>query len=218
MTSRTCFTPDVRNIEEKVELPEGYYVTYGGQFQSQQEASFMMTVLGVAALVAVFLLLSYFRSSFITLQIMLSIPLAVIGCIIAIYITDKTISIATIVAFVALCGIASRNGIMMISHYLHLMTYEKESFSKEMVVRGTLERLVPVLMTAITAMLGLVPLLLSKGAPGKEILYPVATVIVGGLFSSTILDMWVTPAVFYKYGRKSAEKYVKEFHNRKETI
>jgi len=208
-----------KNIEEKVELPEGYYVTYGGQFQSQQEASFMMTVLGVAALVAVFLLLlSYFRSGFITLQIMLSIPLAVIGCIFAIYITDKTISIATIVAFVALCGIASRNGIMMISHYLHLMTYEKEAFSKEMVVRGTLERLVPVLMTAITAMLGLVPLLLSKGAPGKEILYPVATVIVGGLFSSTILDMWVTPAVFYKYGRKSAEKYVKEFHDTKETL
>ena len=147
---------------------------------------------------------------------MLSIPLAVIGSILGVYLTDNTISIASIVAFIALCGIASRNGILMISHYLHLMLEEGEKFSKEMITRGTLERLVPVLMTAISAMLGLVPLLLSKGAPGKEILYPVAVVIVGGLFSSTILDMWITPAVFYKYGKKSAEKYVEMMKNKKE--
>jgi CzcA family heavy metal efflux pump len=206
-------------VEKYVTFPEGYYITYGGQFESQQKASLVMTVLGFLSLVAVFILLySYFKSGVITLQIMISIPLAIIGSIIAIYITDKTISIASIVAFVALCGIASRNGILMISHYLHLMSYEGEKFSKEMVVRGTLERLVPVLMTAISAMLGLVPLLMSKGAPGKEILYPVATVIVGGLFSSTLLDMWVTPAVFYKYGQRSAEKYVNHYNKSEEIL
>ena len=93
----------------------------------------------------------------------------------------------------------------MISHYLHLMKYEGETFSKHMVVRGSQERLVPVLMTALTAALALVPLVLSKGQPGKEILYPVALVIVGGLFSSTLLDIIVTPAIFYNYGKKSAQ-------------
>jgi Cu(I)/Ag(I) efflux system membrane protein CusA/SilA len=113
------------------------------------------------------------------------------------------------VAFITLCGIASRNGIMMISHYLHLMKYEGEEFTKEMVIRGSLERLVPVLMTALTAILGLLPLVLAKGAPGKEILHPVAVVIVGGLLSSTLLDMFVTPTVFFHFGRKSAEKNIK---------
>jgi Cu(I)/Ag(I) efflux system membrane protein CusA/SilA len=208
-----------KKINSTVKFSEGYFVTYGGQFESQQRSSYMINVFGALALIGVYLLLlSFFRSSFITLQIMISIPLAVIGCIFAVYFSDNTISIASLVAFVALCGIASRNGILMISHYLHLMTHEKEPFSKEMVIRGTLERLVPVLMTAITAMLGLVPLLLAKGEPGKEILYPVATVIVGGLFSSTLLDMWVTPAVFYRFGRKSAEKYVNEFNSTKEDL
>jgi Cu(I)/Ag(I) efflux system membrane protein CusA/SilA len=118
------------------------------------------------------------------------------------------------VAFVTLCGIASRNGIMMISHYIHLMHHEKEPFSPEMVIRGSLERLVPVLMTALTAMLALVPLILAKGEPGKEILHPVAVVIFGGLFSSTLLDMWVTPTVFYRFGRKSAEGYIAAHENR----
>ena len=98
---------------------------------------------------------------------------------------------------------------MMISHYLHLMKYEKETFTKDMVIRGSLERLVPVLMTALTAILGLLPLVLAKGEPGKEILHPVAVVIVGGLISSTLLDMVVTPTVFYKFGKRSAEKSIK---------
>ncbi len=132
--------------------------------------------------------------------------MALIGSLVAIYLSDRVFSIATMVAFITLCGIASRNGIMMISHYLHLMKYEGEKFTKEMVIRGSLERLVPVLMTALTAILGLMPLVLAKGAPGKEILHPVAVVIVGGLLSSTLLDMFVTPTVFFRYGRKSAER------------
>lgn len=199
-----------RSVADKVKVPEGYFVTYGGQFESQQKASRMMLLLGTLSIVGIFLVLfGHFRSAFIAIQIMLNIPMALIGSIVAIYLTDRIISIASMVAFVTLCGIASRNGIMMISHYLHLMKEEGEVFSKEMVIRGSLERLVPVLMTALTAMLALVPLLLSKGEPGKEILYPVAVVIFGGLFSSTLLDMWVTPTVFCRFGRKSAEEYLR---------
>ena len=198
-------------IEKKVDFPEGYYITYGGQFKNQQEASRSMIILGAISLLGIFLVLyGHFGSVFITLQIMFNIPQALIGSVIAVYFSDRILSIASMVGFVTLCGIASRNGIMMISHYLNLMKEEGMPFDKEMVVRGTMERLVPVLMTALTAVLALIPLVLSKGEPGKEILHPVAVIIVGGLLSSTILDMWLTPTVFYRYGRKSAEAWLKK--------
>lgn len=206
-------------LDESMDFPESYYLKYDGQFKEQQNSSRIILISGAFAILSIFLLLFYhFKTIFITIQIMLSIPLAAIGGIVAVYLTDGTVSIATIVAFIALFGIASRNGVLMISHYLHLMKEEGEIFSKEMVAKGTLERLVPVLMTAISAMLGLVPLLFSQGTPGKEILYPVATVIVGGLFTSTVLDMWVTPAVFYKYGKKSALKYLEKTSSLKEQL
>lgn len=195
-----------RTIAEKVKLPTGYFVAYGGQFESQQEASRLLIFLGILSLFGIFFVLyAHFKSVMLTAQIMLNIPLALIGSIVAIYLTERELSVATLIAFITLCGIASRNGIMMISHYLHLMKEEGEVFSKEMVIRGSLERLVPVLMTASAAALALVPLLLSRGEPGKEILYPVAVVIVGGLISSTLLDIIVTPAIFFRFGRKSAE-------------
>lgn len=196
-------------IQEKVELPQGYFVQYGGQFESQRSASRLIMMLGILSLIGIFVVLyAHFKSSFIAVQIMLNIPMALIGSLYAIFLSDRTFSIATMVAFITLCGIASRNGIMMISHYLHLMKFEGEKFDKHMVIRGSLERLVPVLMTALTAVLGLLPLVLAKGDPGKEILHPVAVVIVGGLISSTLLDMFVTPTVFYHFGRKSAEKNI----------
>lgn len=196
-------------IQQKVQLPEGYFITFGGQFESQQKSSQLMSLLGALALLTIFsILYMHFKSSLISLQVMLNIPMAFIGGIVGVYLTNKTISIASLVAFVTLCGIASRNGIMMISHYIHLMQHEKEKFSQEMVIRGSLERLIPVLMTALTAILGLIPLALAGGAPGKEILHPVAVVIVGGLISSTLLDMFVTPTVFFHFGKKSAEKSI----------
>lgn len=197
-------------INKNVKLKEGYFVTYGGQFESQQKAARLMTFLAILSLLGIFIVLyMHFKSSFISVQVMLNIPMAFIGGIIGIYLTDKTVSVASLVAFVTLCGISSRNGIMMISHYLHLMKYEGEKFSEHMVIRGSLERLIPVLMTALTAILGLIPFAMAGGEPGKEILHPVAVVIVGGLISSTLLDMFVTPAVFYHFGKESAERSIK---------
>lgn len=198
-----------RRISEKIELPPGYFVKLGGQFESQQQASRQILWLGLLSLLGILLVLyMHFKSILLSLQVMINVPLALIGSVLAIYFTDRSFSIATLVAFVTLCGIATRNGILLISHYLYLMKNEGESFDKKMIVRGSLERLVPVLMTASTAALALVPLLLSKGDPGKEILYPVAVVIVGGLISSTLLDLLVTPAIFYRFGRKGVEKYL----------
>ncbi|NOS55941.1 MAG: efflux RND transporter permease subunit, partial [Cyclobacteriaceae bacterium] len=204
----------VKEIQEtlakEVALPEGYFLEFGGQFESQQSASKLILILSIFSIAGIFLVLySHFKSSRMVLQIMLNVPLALIGSVIAVMLTGGTFSIATLVGFITLTGIASRNGIMMISHYIHLVEHEGEKFGKEMIIRGSLERLVPVLMTALTAALALVPLTLDPQASGKEILYPVATVILGGLVSSTLLDMIVTPVVFYKFGEKALETYFK---------
>lgn len=203
----------VKEIQEKiasdVTLPEGYFVEYGGQFESQQNASRMIMFLSLFAIAGIFIVLfSHFRSWRIVTQIMLNIPLALIGSVIAVTLTGGTFSVATLVGFVTLTGIASRNGIMMISHYIHLVEHEGETFNRQMIIRGSLERLVPVLMTALVAALALIPLTLDAQASGKEILYPVAVVILGGLISSTLMDMIVTPVVFHTFGRRAIEEYV----------
>ncbi len=198
-------------IKEKVTFPEGFFVNFSGQFESQQSASRLIGILSLFSLAAMFLVLyTHFRSSRIVLQVLLNIPLALIGSVIAILLTDRTISIASLVGFITLTGIASRNGIMMISHYIHLVKEEGEAFTKQMIIRGSLERLVPVLMTALTAGLALVPLVLASGETGKEILYPVAVVILGGLISSTLLDILVTPVVFFAFGKPALDKYLTE--------
>lgn len=199
----------VQTLQERVRaavsLPQGYYLSYEGEFQARAEATQRITWLaGLVLLVVSVLLLGYFRSIALTLQVLVNIPLALIGGIALTWLLVDNISIATLIGAIAVAGIAARNGIMMLSHYLHLMRHENEPFSQAMVVRGTLERLVPVLMTALSAGIALVPLLLAAGEPGKEILHPVAVVIVGGLVSSTLLDLLVTPAVFYHFGKKSA--------------
>ena len=197
-----------KDIASKVKLPQGYYVQYGGQFESQKSASRLILFLSIFSFLGIFLVLySHFKSAPIVLQIMLNIPLALIGSVVAVLLTGGVFSVATLVGFITLTGIASRNGIMMISHYIHLIEHEGETFSKKMIIRGSLERLVPVLMTALVAALALIPLTMDAEASGKEILYPVATVILGGLISSTLLDMLVTPVVFYKFGEKALKRY-----------
>ncbi|MCX6972968.1 MAG: efflux RND transporter permease subunit [Verrucomicrobia bacterium] len=196
-----------QRLGTEVKLPEGYFVTYGGQFESQASASRLIAILSLFSLAGMFIVLyAHFRSVMFAIQIMLNIPMAFIGSVIGVLLMGGTLSIATMVGFITLTGIAARNGIMMISHYLHLMEHEGEKFDLKMIVRGTQERLVPVLMTALTAALALVPLVIAAGQPGREILHPVAVVIFSGIFSSTLLDFIVTPLVFWRFGRKSVAK------------
>lgn len=201
----------VTQLEEKVRaqvtLPEGYFVTYEGEFQAQREATLRIAILsGVVVVIIVFLLYGYFQSLSLALQVMLNIPLALVGGLVYTWLKVDNISIATLVGFIAVGGVAARNGIMMLSHYLHLMKHEGEGFTRGMIERGTLERMVPVLMTALSAGIALIPLVLAGDQPGKEILHPVAVVIVGGLVSSTLLDFLITPLVFYTFGRKAAQQ------------
>ncbi len=192
-----------------IEMKQGYFFKLDGQIVEQEKSTKLMMILGILSVCGIyFVLLMHFKSSMIAFQVMLNIPLALIGSVFAIYLTNGTLTLASIVAFITLCGIASRNGIMMISHYLHLMKYEGEKFSREMIIRGSLERLVPVMMTAFTAVLALLPILFAEGEPGKEILYPLSVVIIGGLLSSTLLDIVVTPTFFFLYGEKSAKKNI----------
>jgi CzcA family heavy metal efflux pump len=196
-----------QELPQAVPMPAGYFVSYEGQFQSQQKATRLIGLLAMLTLGVIFLLLyAHFHSGMIVAQILFNVPLAFVGAIALTWLTVGTVSVATLVGLITLAGIATRNTIMMISHYLHLMEQEGEVFGTQMVLRGSLERLVPVTMTALTAGLALIPLVLAAHEPGKEILYPVAIVILGGLISSTLLDMAVTPAVFLKFGRKAAAR------------
>lgn len=199
-----------KEVREKLQLPTGYFVSFEGEFQAQQEAAQRITLLFTLVLAVVSVLLyGYFKSVSLALQVLVNIPLALMGGLVLTWQVVNNISIATLVGFIAVGGVAARNGIMMISHYLHLMKHEGEGFTREMIIRGTLERLVPVLMTALSAGIALIPLVLAAGEPGKEILHPVAVVIVGGLVSSTLLDLLVTPAAFSLFGRKAAERAIR---------
>ena len=192
-------------VNAQVKLPEGYFIQFEGEYLSQQQAARRIAFFFALVLLVVLLLLySYFRSLSLALQVMLNIPLALMGGLTLTWLLVDNISIATLVGFIAVGGVAARNGIMMLSHYLHLIRHEQETFSRAMIIRGTQERLVPVLMTALAAGTALIPLLLAADQPGKEILHPVAVVIVGGLVSSTLLDLVVTPAVFFSFGKKAS--------------
>jgi CzcA family heavy metal efflux pump len=194
-------------VRESVSLPEGYFITWEGEFRAREDAAQRIVFLSaVIAVIIVFLLYRYFQSVSLALQVIVNIPLALVGGLVLTWLTVDNISIATLVGFIAVGGVAARNGIMMLSHYLHLMKHEGEGFTREMIVRGTLERMVPVLMTALSAGIALIPFVLAGDQPGKEILYPVAVVIVGGLVSSTLLDFLITPLIFHRFGRRAAAR------------
>ena len=200
-----------KSIEMDIALPQGYTMEFGGLHEAQKESTRLLLILGLGSLVAIFVILfTHYRSSMIAAQIMLNVPFAFIGSVAALAITREPFSVASLVGFISLTGIATRNGVLMVSHYIHLMTVERQPWSKDLIIRGSQERVAPVLMTAVTAGLGLIPLVLSKGEPGKEILYPVAIVILGGLITSTLLDFFVTPAVFYRFGKTAAERLARE--------
>ena len=213
-------------IEDRLRgLPGNYHIEYGGQFEAQQQANLRLLVLGSFSVIGVFFLLCKCLESWrAALQVLVNIPLAAMGSVITLLIVNQptaealhaaawwdwprvwigatSLSVAHWVGFVTLIGVVSRNGIMMISHYAHLMQHEGEPFGEAMIVRGSLERLAPVMMTAATSFIGLLPLLFGAGQTGKEILYPLALVVFGGMLTSTLLDQLVTPALFFKFGRK----------------
>jgi HME family heavy-metal exporter len=188
-------------------LPSGYFTALEGQFQAQEEAARRIAVLALASLALIYLVLySRYRSATLALIIMANIPLALVGSVAALWLSGQPLSVAALVGFITLTGIATRNGILKISHYINLCAHEGEQFGRPMIIRGSLERLTPVLMTALVAAFALAPLLLSADAPGKEVLHPVAVVIFGGLISSTLLDTVLTPVMFWRFGERPLKR------------
>jgi HME family heavy-metal exporter len=198
-------------VRRGVILPEGVYVEYGGQFQSQRSATLLIGILAAVSVIGMFVVLMILTPSVrIVLQILNAIPTAFIGGVLALTVTGQTLTVASLVGFVSLGGIAVRNGILLVTHYIHLMKEERQGFTREMVVRGSLERLAPVLMTALTAGIGLVPLVLGGKKPGLEILYPVATVILGGLITSTLCEFLIHPGLFWRFSGQDGQRLVRE--------
>ncbi len=202
---------DIRGEIDKKPVPEGYFTLLEGQFQAQEQAAKLIALLAVVSLTMIYLVLySRYRSAVLTAIIMGNVPLALVGSVVALWISGQPLSVAALVGFITLTGIATRNGILKISHYINLCAFEGEVFGRKMIVRGSLERLTPVLMTALVAAFALTPLMLSADAPGKEILHPVAVVIFGGLISSTLLDTLLTPVMFWLYGEKPLQRLLAE--------
>ena len=200
-------------------LPEGYFTRLEGQFQAQEEATQLIAMLALVSLTLIFLVLySRYQSSVLALIIMGNIPLALVGGVVALWLAGQTLSVASLVGFITLAGISTRNGILKISHYQHLVQHEGETFGIPMIVRGSLERLTPVLMTALVAAFALLPLILASGEPGKEILHPVALVIFGGLVSSTLLDTLLTPVLFYRWGEQPLNQLLSQQGTNHETV
>ncbi|MBI2921267.1 MAG: efflux RND transporter permease subunit [Planctomycetes bacterium] len=185
----------------------GYSIQISGQFDAQAEATRLISILSIVSLAAMCLILFiHFRSVSLTLQVLASIPMAFVGAVLYIILSDQVMSVATLVGLISLAGIATRNAILLLDHYIHLMHEEGEPFSKEMIVRAGQERMVPVLMTALCSGIALVPLALDADKPGRELLFPVATVIIGGLISSTLLEFLVRPGLFWTFARNAAER------------
>jgi len=194
-----------QRVAQRVQLPTGYFAEYGGQFESQQRATTLIGVLAGISVVGMFVVLMILYPSIrVVLQILNALPTAFIGGVLALVLTGQSLTVASLVGFISLGGIAVRNGILLVTHYFHLMKEEGEDFTQNMVLRGSLERLAPVLMTALTAGIGLVPLVVGGQEPGREILYPVATVILGGLITSTFCEFLIHPGLFWKFSGKDA--------------
>ncbi len=197
---------DIRQVVAETKLPEGMFITLGGQFQAQEEASRLIGLLSIVSLTLMFVVLySRYQSAVLSALIMVNIPLALVGAVIGLWLSGQPLSVAALVGFITLAGISVRNGILKVSHYINLMRLEGENFDSKMIVRGSLERLSPVLMTALVTAFALAPLLFEAERPGTEVLHPVAVVIFSGLISSTLLDTYLTPAMFWLFGRKPAE-------------
>ncbi|NDF92384.1 MAG: efflux RND transporter permease subunit, partial [Betaproteobacteria bacterium] len=202
---------DIRKVVSESRLPEGYFITLGGQFQAQEEASRLIALLSVISVVLMFVVLySRYKSVVLSGLIMVNIPLALVGAVLGLWLSGQPLSVAALIGFITLAGISVRNGILKVSHYINLMRFEGEAFNTQLILRGSLERLSPVLMTALVTAFALAPLLFEAERPGTEVLHPVAVVIFSGLISSTLLDTFLTPAMFWLFGRKPAQALLEE--------
>jgi HME family heavy-metal exporter len=201
----------VRQLVSTTELPPGVFASLEGTFQAQEESMRTIGLLSIVSLAMIFaILFARYRSVLFVAIIMSSVPLALIGSIAALWIAGQPLSVASMIGFITLTGIATRNGILKISHFINLAIHERMPFGPELALRGSLERLTPVLMTSLSAGLALVPLMIGADAPGKEILHPVAVTIFGGLVTATLLDSVLTPALFLRFGRVPLERLVEE--------
>jgi HME family heavy-metal exporter len=210
---------DIQQRVQQIELPEGYFVEYSGQFESQQRATTLILLLALVSVVGMFVVLMLLYPSVpIVLQILNALPTAFIGGVLGLVLTGQSLTVASLVGFISLGGIAVRNGILLVTHYFHLMKEEGENFDQQMILRGSLERLAPVLMTALTAGIGLLPLVLGGQEPGREILYPVATVILGGLVTSTFCEFLIHPGLFWKFSGKDAERLAHDEHTDEQVL
>lgn len=198
---RGVVTDVQETISENITLPENYYIQFGGQFESEEKASSLLFYTSILAIMIIFLLLYMeFQNLTVSAVILLNLPLALIGGVISIWVTSGMLSIPAIIGFITLFGIATRNGILLVSRY---NTLQEEGVPLyDAIVHGSLDRLNPILMTALTAALALIPLALTGDRPGNEIQSPMAVVILGGLFSSTLLNVFIVPAVYYLVKRK----------------
>jgi len=184
-----------KNINDNIKLPEGYRVEYGGQFENAQNASQTLFVASLLALTIIFLLLyGEFKDTTLSAIVLLNLPLALIGGVLAVFFSSNILSIPAIIGFITLFGIATRNGILLISRYQHMK--QENSSLKEIIITGSIDRLNPILMTALTAALALIPLVLQGGKPGNEIQSPMAVVVLGGLLTSTLLNIYIIPIVY----------------------
>jgi len=189
-------------ITQAVPMPVGYRVEYGGQFESEERATQRLLALGVLVIAGLFMLLVLaFGRARDALLVMVNLPLALIGGVVGVFLSGGILNVATLIGFITLFGIATRNGIMLVSHIQHLMQEEGVVDLREAVERGARERLVPILMTAMAAGLALIPLALGSGQSGSEIQTPMAIVILCGLTTSTLLNMFVVPTLYLRFGR-----------------
>jgi HME family heavy-metal exporter len=198
---------DIRQVLSANALPQGYFVTLGGQFEAQEQASKLIGGLSIISLLLVLLVLySRYQSAVLAGLVMANIPLALVGSVIGLWLSGQPLSIAALIGFITLAGISIRNGIMKLSHTINLCLHEGHTLNDQTIMQACLERLVPVLMTALVAAFALAPLLFEADKPGTEVLHPVAVVIFSGLISATFLDSFITPKLIQWFGKPAIQK------------
>ncbi len=187
---------------EAIDFPLGYNAELLGEFEERQSAQRRMLTLGIGAAIAVFLLLqASFGSWRLATLSFLTLPMALVGGALAAYLGGGVLSLGSLVGFFTVFGIAARNGILMINHFQHLERYEGETFGPQLVLRGARERLSPILMTTLATGLAIVPLVIAGDIPGHEIEHPLAVVVIGGLVTSTLLNLFVVPSLYLRFGK-----------------